>query len=726
MSVYSSMLMFAPTNSIIRKRYAHHIPNWVSVGYQLPSDWGTLGMRLSWPSREGLVLSMCISPGNRYLAFILVGGNARVKDIVTGETTVDLLADSGSSISFSHDAEYVAFSRDGQLVLSNPGTGETIQIIQLSGLWCFSSDSSHLAIEMVLGEIQIREISASDKGFQFYSVQTISTEGLSKSCMNMTKDRLTIAATYQNYSVDIWGVELSALRQRSRQGTGEAALTCMARVTCPDSIYRNKYAEVILSPDSLHLAVVLPGSTLAYRVEIYRTDTGKQTQVFESDNHLGEAVIFSADSRLVIRDSGLGTINIRKLDESATTIGQVNRRWNTAITFSRDMGLLALSSDDSTQVWDLWDFGHGSSMTDLTKLQLPVFQKLPSWVRISPDSSLVAVGMAQSPVKIWDSMTGTCLFELDQKSSGVFGLFSDDMKVLAIADIDSVRLWSLPDGQELGHFLTQDFAEVYIHQERKRVSASLNLVKDTLAFSTAVVGRNANSQSIGLSDLGSFYGYRFVRGLVDYHPDSGYIITVADKTKHVFTIWRWIFKGDGTGYWDSIAVSFKPPGFDRGPLGKISRHAEYAVLAYTARWHLVVDVWSLASRRSIGSFSCPAHESRSGFFGVREGADMAFRCRCPAFTVVYRSGLGDPRMRVVAHVCRCGGGPEQVSFYAGFATRAIDKSLDSSARMYADENVLVLSQAHQPIEFDELNNMLAIATRTSEVLTLTLKEEFAE
>jgi WD40 repeat protein len=723
MSVYNTMLMFTPVNSIIRKRYAHHIPNWVSVGYQVPTDWGALRMRFSWPGRDGLALSMYISPGNRYLAFILIGGQARVKDIVTGGTTIESPAAPGSPISFSHDAEYVAFNRDGQLVLFNPGTGQVIQRIQLSGLWCFSSDSPHLAVEMVPGDVQIREISASDKGFQFRPVQTISTKGLSKSCMKMTSDRLTIAMTYRNHSVEIWRAELSALgKHNSRQGTGKAALTCIARVTSPDTIYRSKYAEVILSPNSLYLAVVLPGSTLAYRVEIYRADTGEQTQVFESDNHLGEAVVFSADSRLVIRDSGLGTINIRKLDKSATTIGQVSRRWNSAITFSRDMGLLALSSDDSMQVWDLWNLSLGSSATDLTKLQLPTSQKLPSWIRISPDKSLVAVGMGQRPVKIWDAITGTCLCELVHTWSGVFGFFSDDLKVLAIVYMESVRLWSVPDGQQLGHFLTQDFANLVKRIEKRRTAASLNLVKDTLAISTAVINRNGDFRDIGLSDRGAFCGYRFVRGLVDYHPDSGYIITVADKRKHVFTIWRWVYREDGTVYWDSIAVCVKPTDFDWGPVGKISRHAEYAVLAYTTRKRLVVDVWSLDSRCSIKSFSCRAQESHVSHFEVYEGADMAFHCRCPAFTIIYRPFLGTQRMRVVAHVCRCGGGPEQVSFHASFATKSIDTSQDSSVK----ENALVLSQAHQPVEYDELNDMLAIATKTSEVLTLTLKEEFTE
>ncbi|HSG42694.1 MAG TPA: LuxR C-terminal-related transcriptional regulator, partial [Anaerolineales bacterium] len=109
--------------------------------------------------------------------------------------------------------------------------------------------------------------------------------------------------------------------------------------------------------------------------------------------------------------------------------------------------LLALESIDTTYPIDgtilpeLEDLLHLAVQADRTEIMIPMV----GYVAFSPDGGSLVIGSSTGELKLWDSITGEELFQLDGHTSLISGLtFSPEGRFLASSSFDGqVKIWDL-------------------------------------------------------------------------------------------------------------------------------------------------------------------------------------------------------------------------------------------------------------------------------------------
>lgn len=741
MAVYSSMLMFAPTNSIIRRKFAHEIPEHISIGRHTPEDWDPLRMAFDYNQTEGAIQSLAFSSNNKYLAFISIIGFLSVRDISSGRACFNAHLPGKKKVAFSYDSEFVGVGGDDELQIYNPATGQFIQSFDIAHLWAFSSDSAHLATALESRQISINEVGTGPTGTRFNHLGTITAGNIPKAWMNMTRDSVVVATTYRNHEVEIWRLSFIQTPSYPDSASRISYTSTLSRVvSVPDSVYRNKYADVVLSPTSSHIAVISPGSTLASRVEIYSLETGKQCQAFESDHRIYGTIMFSPDSQMVARDSGIGTINIRN-SGNGKSVTQLNRRGTTSIAFSDDLSLMAISFPGSVQLWNFNLENFTSGTMELSKPSNPI-----TWIQIAPDNSLVAVGTGIGDVQIWTPSPYECTKVFRGHVEPVlFGLFSNDMRVLVSFTRTELRVWNLESGFCVDRSPLDEVRLERLYDRYRRSTESLKFFKDLPSVSSIIASDPEKVVGAsGLADFGTHFVYGLVGGIVDFHASSGYL-AFAGYSNGRYTTYVFCSNSIGMSSWQTwhpVMVCPRTQSDYWQPKAKISSDAKYLIIITEI---ISIEIWSLTTRQLLGHF---IHNltARLQFphMDVRERSKLSFPCSCPVFTTAY-SDLGYRPLSIVAHVCSCHDSgelarqgtaqqneiqQERVTFHYEIPLGRIH--LHGASVSWTGRDALTLPTAQQPKQLQgrscchEQYSLAAVATESEEVMILRVVRDFEE
>jgi WD40 repeat protein len=210
-------------------------------------------------------------------------------------------------------------------------------------------------------------------------------------------------------------------------------------------------AELEKLDRAVYGAVFTPdGQTLAsvdgYKaVKLWDAASRQQIGTLEGNQQLVQGLAISPDGTLLVTGGGDSTVRLWNLStrESMGILGELGGLVN-AVAFSPDgtwVASAALGSDKVT----LWNVKTGASQT---VLHGDMFSSGAYSVAFSPDGSVLAFGMGDGTIGLWDVAAGKGLMGFQGHMDEVDGLaFSPDGTLLASAGLDgNVILWGIGEG----------------------------------------------------------------------------------------------------------------------------------------------------------------------------------------------------------------------------------------------------------------------------------------
>jgi len=236
--------------------------------------------------------------------------------------------------------------------------------------------------------------------------------------------------------------------------------------------------SLALSPDGHTLAVGIGSfGPTSGSVALWDVQSGQLLRSIDQWN-VASFLAFSSDGRTLVVASQEETINFspivildvasgRRLQEldlngvlDAVALSPDGSMLATAVEYDRAFGILG----DSTPALDLgitlWEVTGGKSLHTLVKIAGTAdLRAIPRSVAFSPDGRMLAAGLTDKTIKLWNTTTGALLRTLTGHTSGVNAVaFSPDGRTLASGSSDltwmvwadqTVKVWDVNSGSEL-------------------------------------------------------------------------------------------------------------------------------------------------------------------------------------------------------------------------------------------------------------------------------------
>lgn len=201
------------------------------------------------------------------------------------------------------------------------------------------------------------------------------------------------------------------------------------------------FTSVTFSPDGALLAAGSRGGTIL----LWDVASRKEVGILKGHKHGVWALAFSPDGTLLA--SGATDFTVRLWDVvSRTEVGILKEYsfWVTSAAFSPNGALLATGSYDGAELWDV------ASRKKVVSLSEDGVRSMG----FSRDGNLLATGMLDDTVRLWDMASRTEIGNLKDHTSDVYSVaFSRDGNRLASGSGDSrVILWDVLTGKKIVAF----------------------------------------------------------------------------------------------------------------------------------------------------------------------------------------------------------------------------------------------------------------------------------
>lgn len=518
LQLYSSILIFAPSKSIIRNLFKGTIPKWICLQPKVENNWSQCIQTLEGHSLS--VMSVAFSHDSSVLASASYDGTVRLWHASTGKC-VQTLSGHGSpvlSVAFSHDSSFVVSgSHDNSIRLWHTNTGECFQILRdhcgsVKSV-ALSHNSSLIASASGDGTIRIWR-TRTNKCIQILNVPYFDT-----ACVVFSHDSSIIASNSGYGTIHLWDTTTGECIRRLRGGSSatsvafssDSSLIAAAsgsiirlwRTDTGDCIRKFKgHFDSVNSISFSHNSSLLASASDDNTIRLWQTTTGDCIQELNGHNGEVECVTFSYNSSTIASASRDGIIRLwhvnidDDIQESKFNTNEVIPREHAEINdriqgiegygaridkvaFSHDSSLLASLSFDGTV--RTWRTDTGGCVQQFQSRTSPMYSPQNasfdwhSCLVFSHDSSLVAFSLGDTSLWLCSVDTGECIHEL--KGHDKLGVrsasFSYESLLVASTSAGIIRVWRVDKGHCLRIFKIWGACSVAFSPEDSSLIASV-------------------------------------------------------------------------------------------------------------------------------------------------------------------------------------------------------------------------------------------------------------
>ncbi|KAJ5614576.1 hypothetical protein N7528_008230 [Penicillium herquei] len=548
LQIYSSALVFAPRQSLIRQSFERSIPSWLSLRPQVKEIWDSCLLIID---TQDYVEFFIVSHNSTKIASAFgLNETIRIWDTNTGslEHALEGRSDFGVTVSlaFSHDLRFLALLGYGRTVrIWDVQMGRCKQVLRghrsSVNSVTFLHDSKTLASASSDNTIRIWDVQTGKcdqvlKGHEGNVMTVVFSPGLDK----------IFSASY-DHSIRIWNAQ-TGICEQILEGVDNWATSM---------VFSHDFT-MVTSPSKDHI------------IRIRNMQTGQCEHELESSDLSTDAgsVAFSPDSKLLASAHTDGMIRIWNTKTwNCEQILKGHSSKVTSVIFSHDSELLISGSMDQTiRVWGIHNESSEQVIEsyDITGISSMVF---------SNDSSMLAsASCGNSVLHIWNAQTGICEQEIHtgdwvRVRDDCFTLmFSHDSEMLLYARVDGLYIWNIRQGS--GHRLKgyrQTIESVVLsHDSKLLASGSDSLVKTVRIWNTQTGNCEAVLEGHGDS----------IRSVAFSHDSQKMASASEDKT---IRIWN-----TRTGKCEQVLESRNPP---------FCPHVLFSYDSSRIAWYFDKSVW---------------------------------------------------------------------------------------------------------------------------------------
>ncbi|UKZ94148.1 uncharacterized protein TrAFT101_009032 [Trichoderma asperellum] len=422
LQLYSSLLVFAPRDSVIKNTFKGHI-SWIAREPETEMEIWNQHLQTLEGHSDG-IKAVVFSHNSSLLASASHDGTVRIWNTNTGECLQELQVDTTAvqSVIFLEGSTRVAsVSKNMTICIHEVETGRCIQ--QLKGYHkihqaAIAVYNSTLLVSAASNDmVRIWDINAKK------CLQVLRSHSKDVFSLAISTDLKLLVSMSNDKTAFIWDIDSKKPMKRF-QANGAMAFS-------RDS----KYIVAGCIDNSVGVWPVIHGNIL----HKFKGHTGQIT-----------AVTFSDDSKLVASASVDRTVKIWHVEQGVCIQEMQNySRWVSSITFSHDSAILALASDDSTV--RIWNIEGNQEIEESPGQWGPVMLIVPS-----PDSTLVAsLHSAERAVRMWHVDDGECMDEIVSHDWVDSANFSLDSAFIATRSVDqTAHIWRTDSGECVYEFLS--------------------------------------------------------------------------------------------------------------------------------------------------------------------------------------------------------------------------------------------------------------------------------
>jgi WD40 repeat protein len=396
LQLYASVLLFSPTQSLIRKLSQDQEPGLFTIKPALSDRWGACLQTLT-IDEDYQIEFVAYSPDSRFLACATKKA-VSIYDASSG-ACLEVLEhpNSDTGLAFSCESLLATTSNDNLVHIWDPASGECLKVLEghNGAITYVASSRNQLASASKDGTIKIWDTSN--------SVCLRTLVGHKRTVTLVAFSPNLLASLSLDMTIKIWDVNSDA---------------CLLTFESDGYLSRS----LALSPDSTKLA-----STYDMYVKIWDPNNGACLQKLRGHKDTVNSVTFAHDATWIASASVDRTVKIWSLRHGTCLQTFADHSYGvSSVALSHDSVLLASASWDGTvKIWDTSNVevcakepeGHSKAVLDLVFLR---------------DSTWLASLSRDQTVRIWDSNSGTCLQTLEDFESDLTHVGSCNTTTLAI------------------------------------------------------------------------------------------------------------------------------------------------------------------------------------------------------------------------------------------------------------------------------------------------------